>query len=133
MPALTISQVAREAGVRTSTLRYYESIGLLPIPERVSGRRRYDESVLQRISIIRTAQQAGFTLDELRVLFDDILSGGAPASEWHTLVQRKLQELNALLNNVQRMKHLLEDIMDCEDASLAECIFLTGERYREHQ
>ena len=60
--------------MRTSTLRYYESIGLLPAPQRVSGRRRYDAGVLQRLEIIRTAQQAGFTLAELRVLFDDILT-----------------------------------------------------------
>ncbi|MFN8565769.1 MAG: MerR family DNA-binding transcriptional regulator, partial [Anaerolineae bacterium] len=39
---MTISEVARRVGVRTSTLRYYESIGLLPAPKRVSGRRRYD-------------------------------------------------------------------------------------------
>ncbi|MFN8563711.1 MAG: MerR family transcriptional regulator [Anaerolineae bacterium] len=62
---MTISEVARRVGVRTSTLRYYESIGLLPAPKRVSGRRRYDSAVLQRLEIIRTAQQAGFTLAEL--------------------------------------------------------------------
>ena len=113
--ALSISQVARQAGVRPSTLRYYESIGLLPAPQRQSGRRRYDAGVFQRLEIIRTAQQAGFTLAELRVLFDDILTGASPATRWHELIGRKLQEMNALLLNVQSMKTLLEDIMRCDD------------------
>ncbi|MEP7294406.1 MAG: MerR family transcriptional regulator, partial [Chloroflexota bacterium] len=77
MAQLTISEVARQAGVRTSTLRYYESIGLLPEPARISGRRHYDADVLQRLEIIRTAQQAGFTLAELRVLFDDVLGSAS--------------------------------------------------------
>lgn len=129
MTQLTISQIARQAGVRPSALRYYERIGLLPTPARVSGKRRYDPAILQRIAIIRTAQQAGFTLDELRILFDDILAVSEPAARWHDLIQRKLQEMNTLLRNVQSMKNLLEDIMNCNDSELAECIYLTGQKH----
>lgn len=128
---MTISQVARLIGVRASTLRYYESIGLLPAPKRVSGRRRYDAAVLQRLEIIRTGQQAGFTLAELRILFDEVLASAAPAARWHELVQRKVEEMNGLLQNVQSMKSLLEDIMRCDDAELEDCIYWTGQRYRE--
>jgi len=130
MIGLSISQVARQAGVRPSTLRYYESIGLLPTPARSSNRRRYDASVLQRLEIIHTAQQAGFTLAELRVLFDDILTSAAPSAHWHDLIQRKLQELNLLLLNVQSMKSLLEDIMHCDGSELEECIYLTGQKHK---
>jgi len=125
---MSIGETARQAGIRPSALRYYESIGLLPEAVRVGGRRHYDESVLQRLAVIRTGQRAGFTLDELRLLFDDVLAG----ARWHDLIQRKLGELNALLNNVQSMKRLLEDIMECDDAALAECIYLTGQKHREH-
>jgi MerR family transcriptional regulator, redox-sensitive transcriptional activator SoxR len=124
---MSIGETARQAGLRASTLRYYESIGLLPEAARISGRRHYDESVLQRLEVIRTGQRAGFTLDELRLLFDDMLVGAG----WHELVQRKLHDLNALLNNVQRMKRLLEDIMECDDTALAECIYLTGQKHQE--
>lgn len=130
---LTITQVAEKSGVRASTLRYYESIGLLPEPPRVSGRRRYDEAVLQRLEIIRTAQQAGFSLTELRILFDEILpdtASPAPATRWHDLVQRKQRELNRLLLNVTSMKMLLDDIMRCDDAQLADCIFSTGQKHK---
>ena len=129
--SMSISQVARQAGVRPSTLRYYESIGLLPEPPRISGRRRYDASVLQRLEIIRTAQQAGFSLAELRVLLDDILTGASSHLDWHDLIQRKLQELTIMLTNVQNMKNLLEDIMRCDDNELADCIYWTGQKHRQ--
>jgi MerR family transcriptional regulator, redox-sensitive transcriptional activator SoxR len=130
MVGMKISEVARQAGIQPSTLRYYEEIGLLPQPQRVSGSRRYDESVLQRLAIIQTAQQAGFTLAEMRLLFDDILISSTPSMEWHDLVQRKLQELNVMLMNVQSMKNLLEDIMNCEAPQLAECIYSVGQKYK---
>jgi MerR family transcriptional regulator, redox-sensitive transcriptional activator SoxR len=130
MTQMTISQVAEQAGVRPSTLRYYESIGLLPAPARTSGRRRYDAGVLQRLEIIHTAQQAGFTLAEMRVLFDEILTSATPSDHWHDLIQRKVQEMNALLLNVQSMKNLLEDIMRCNDNELEDCIYWTGQRHK---
>jgi MerR family redox-sensitive transcriptional activator SoxR len=130
MTQMTISEVAQQAGVRPSTLRYYESIGLLPAPARVSGRRRYDAAVLQRLEIIRTAQQAGFTLAEMQVLLDDVLTSASPSDHWHDLIERKVQEMNALLLNVQSMKSLLEDIMRCNDNELADCIYWTGRKYR---
>jgi DNA-binding transcriptional MerR regulator len=131
MAEMSIHQVTRQTGVRPSTLRYYEEIGLLRPTRRVSGRRHYDESVLQRLALIQTGQQAGFTLAELGILLNQVLeSGGA---EWHELVDRKLQEMDALVRNIERMKRLLEDIMDCDDDSLAECIVLTGERHSSAQ
>ena len=133
MMEMSISQVAHQAGIRPSTLRYYEEIGLLPPPRRVSGRRQYDDSVFERLAIIQTAQQAGFTLAELRILLNDILATSSPSLQWHDLIQRKVQEMNKLLLNVQNMKSLLEDIMDCDDASLAECILLTGQQHQLFQ
>lgn len=131
MAQLTITQVAQQAGVAASTVRYYESIALLPEPARVSGRRRYEPDVLQKLEIIRTAQQAGFTLTELRTLFDEVLGSSAPAARWHELVQRKQREVNRLLLNVTSMKMLLEDIMGCDDAALADCIYWTGQKYKQ--
>jgi MerR family redox-sensitive transcriptional activator SoxR len=127
---LTISQVARQVGVRTSTLRYYEEIGLLAAPHRVSGQRRYDPNVLQRLAVIQTAQQAGFTLEEIRILFNDILPSSSPTPRWRDLVERKLDELNTMLLHVQSMKTLLEDVMNCGDPQLADCIYNTGQKYR---
>ena len=60
MEELTISEVAKRAGIRASAIRYYESIQLLPPPRRSAGRRRYNPDVLRRISFIQVAQAAGF-------------------------------------------------------------------------
>jgi MerR family redox-sensitive transcriptional activator SoxR len=130
MTEISISQVAQQTGLRPSALRYYEEIGLLSPTKRVGGRRYYNEDVFQRLAIIQTGQQAGFTLAELRVLLNDILAASSPSARWHDLIERKVREMNALLVNVQSMKNLLEDIMNCDDVSLAECIVLTGQRHR---
>ncbi|MEP7294015.1 MAG: hypothetical protein ABI835_19670, partial [Chloroflexota bacterium] len=74
-----------------------------------------------------------FTLAELRVLFDDVLGSASPAARWHELIQRKQREVNLLLLNVTRMKMLLEDIMRCDDAELADCIYWTGQKHREEE
>ena len=65
MEELTIGEVARRAGIRTSALRFYESIGLMPLPKRVSGRRRYEENTVQMLKIVQLAQDAGFTIAEI--------------------------------------------------------------------
>ncbi|MBA3870610.1 MAG: MerR family transcriptional regulator [Anaerolineae bacterium] len=128
---LSIGEVARQAGLLPTTLRYYESIGLLPDPARESGARRYNADVFQRLEMIRTAQQAGFTLAEVRVLFDEILWSDSPAAKWNTLIQRKLQEMDRMLANIQSMKQLLEDILGCDNDHLAECMFQTGQKHRQ--
>jgi len=51
-PALTIGEAARRAGVATSSIRYYERLGLLPQPERSHGQRRYDADVLGKLGFI---------------------------------------------------------------------------------
>lgn len=127
MAELSISEVTRQTGVPPSTLRYYEEIGLLSSKRRVAGKRHYDDSVLQRLALIQTGQKAGFTLAELGVLFNDVLASGIG---WHELISRKLMEMDVLLRNIENMKRLLEDIRNCDDAGLAECIVLTGQRYR---
>ena len=54
-PLLTIGQLADRAGLRTSHIRFYEKVGVLPEPDRVSGQRRYSPDVLHRLSIIDVA------------------------------------------------------------------------------
>lgn len=129
MSEMTISQVARQAGLRPSTLRYYEEIGLLPVARRRKGQRRYDSAILQRLAIIHTAQKAGFTLTEIAILVNDILPNPSPSPQWRDLLQRKLHELNMLLSHVQQMRSLLEDVMRCDDPELADCIYQAGQKH----
>jgi MerR family redox-sensitive transcriptional activator SoxR len=120
-PALTIGQVAARAGVRTSAIRYYEDVGVLPTPERVGGRRRYTVDVLRRLAIIDVAQRAGFTLAEVRELLGDG-SPSVPAYESvRGLAARKLPEIEALIERAQAVKRWLEVASACECSTLDVC------------
>jgi MerR family redox-sensitive transcriptional activator SoxR len=77
---LAIGEVAERARMSTSRIRFYEARGLLPVPERLAGKRRYDEDVFRRLAVIDAAQRVGFTLEEIR----DLLGSGhvrAPGTE----------------------------------------------------
>ncbi len=97
MAGLTLGEVARRAGVRTSTLRYYESIGVLSEPERVSGQRRYGPEVLEVVEFVRVAQQAGFKMAEIRTLLHGFSADTPPSVRWRALAREKLPEVEALI------------------------------------
>src|SRR3954464_12359765 len=103
---LRIGDVARRAGVRVSLIRYYEEIGLLPEAERVSGQRRYDETVLRRMAVIDVAQRAGLSLHEIRDLLEH---GNDPLSDrLRELAERRLPEIDALIARAQRVRTWLQ-------------------------
>ena len=120
-PELTIGEVARRAGVATSAIRYYESIGLLPEPERESGQRRYDESVIGKLAFVGVAQSAGFSLDEITELVEGVDDREGMAAPMRSLSARKLDEVAALLERTKAMKGWLEVAKECGCGSPAEC------------
>ncbi len=122
MEELTISEVAKRAGIRASAIRYYESIQLLPPPQRIAGRRRYNEDVLRRISFIQVAQAAGLTIAEIQTLMNELDSDMALSERWHTLARQKLTEVDALMHRVQGMKMILVKGLDCRCSNLDECM-----------
>ncbi len=122
MPAsLTIGEVARRAGVRASAIRYYEEAGLLEEPERVGGKRRYDEGVLRRLALIGGAKRAGFTLSEIRALLHGFPAGAGAAERWRALASEKLVEVDTAIAHLRETRELLEEALRCECASLDEC------------
>lgn len=122
-PNLTIGEVARQAGLHTSAIRYYEEIGVLPRPERVyGGHRRYSARVFQHLAFIHLAQQAGFSMAEIQTLvagFDETAPLGV---RWRTLAEQKLAELDVLITRAQRMKRVLEEGLRCQCLHLDECL-----------
>lgn len=121
MREYSIGEVAREAGVAASALRYYERMGLLPAPPRRSRQRRYDARVFGRLELIRLALQAGFSIGETRTFLCGFSGDTPPAARWRALAVRKLEEVNALMERAQRMKTLLESSFHCRCPSLADC------------
>ena len=127
MNELGIGVVARMAGVKPSTLRYYESIGLIPAPRRINRRRCYDAEILQRLALVQLAQQAGFTIAEIQTLFYGFAPDTPPAARWQTLARQKMTELDALIERAQHMKQVLETGLQCGCLKLEDCPIAPGD------
>ena len=116
---MTIGEVARRAGVKPTTLRFYESLGVLPEPERVSGQRRYTVDVLRRLAIIDVAQRAGCSLEEIAELFN---AADEPAFErLRAIAERKLPQIESLISRAQAVQRWLEVASACECQTLDVC------------
>ncbi|MCA2245084.1 MULTISPECIES: helix-turn-helix domain-containing protein [Mycobacterium] len=114
----TIGEISRETGVAATTLRYYEQIGLVPEPTRRGGQRRYDDSILSRLEVIALCKSAGFSLDEIQLLFADD-APGRPASR--ALAEAKLAEIDAQLESLARARAVIEWGMRCTCPSIDAC------------
>ena len=116
--ALPIGELAKRAGIATSAIRYYESIGLLPEPYRVSGQRRYGTETLDRLRFIAAAQRAGFTLQEIAELSRDF--------DVRALARRKLPEVRAQLEQARAQQRWLDVAAGCDCTSPDECSLFEG-------
>ncbi|MGH8241963.1 MAG: MerR family transcriptional regulator [Steroidobacteraceae bacterium] len=121
MNALSIGQVAKRTGVAASALRYYEESGILPPPARASGRRHYDADAIRRIDVLRFAQQAGFTLDEIKTLFHGFGAETPLSARWQSLARAKLVELDLLAKRIRKMKRALELGLKCGCVRVEDC------------
>ena len=122
MRSLSIGEVSRRTGVRASALRYYEAAGILPRPARAGGRRWYDAAAIRRIDVLRFAQQAGFTLEEIKVLFHGFGADTPLSARWQSLVRKKLSELDLLAARVRRMRHALLKASKCGCIRIEDCL-----------
>ncbi len=121
MNRLSIGEVGRRAGIAPSAIRYYESEGLLPDPARQSGRRVFDASVLERLRVIDLAKRSGFTIAEIRHLLGGFSAETPPGARWRALASSKLTELETRIAEAERMRALLEVVVQCECPSFSDC------------
>jgi len=120
---LTIGELAERGGVRTSTLRYYEDEGLLRPAARESGQRRYDESAVELLTVIRFCRALGFSLGEIRTLLSEPRTT-RKRTQWTSLVDEKLAELDESIARSKAMKKILQTSRDCECVDLEQCAAL---------
>jgi MerR family transcriptional regulator, redox-sensitive transcriptional activator SoxR len=117
---LTIGEVARRAGVPTSTLRYYDAEGLVAPAARVGGRRRYGPAALEQLATIRFCRTLGFTLDEIRTILA-APRGRAQKARWLRLVDAKIAELDAAVARAGALAAVLRASRDCDCVAVSEC------------
>lgn len=108
-------------GPATSAIRYYETAGLLPAPDRTSGRRSYDDAVLSRLAVIRFAQAGAFSLAEIRQLFSARPGEQPISARWKRLAAAKLVELDAVIARAEAMKRGLREALRCGCVEVEEC------------
>jgi MerR family transcriptional regulator, redox-sensitive transcriptional activator SoxR len=125
----TIGQVAAAVGVNTSAVRYYERRGVMPQPERASGQRRYRADAIARLRTIRAAQQVGLSLTEITQLLAGA-DNGQSAAVLRELAERRLPDVEALIERAQKMKGWLELAAECRCASLEVCDLFAADDLR---
>ena len=120
---LTIGELARRAGVATSALRYWEELGLLPAPARISGQRRYPESAVALVGIILLLRDVGFSLAEQKAL---MASRRAAPDEWRRLARRKLAELDEQIERIRAAHEAIDHGLKCPHEDIAQCPSFRG-------
>lgn len=106
----TIGGVARAAGVNVETVRYYQRVGLVPVPQRRHGGfREYPPEIAARVCFIKRAQQLGFTLAEVKQLL--ALEDGRNCGKARGLAMEKLAGVEARIADLGRMRRTLKDLI----------------------
>lgn len=123
--AFTISELARGAGVGVETVRFYQRKGLLfdPRPTATAssgGRRHYGDDEVRRLRFIRTAQRAGFTLEEIRELLELDRSDDRPRAR--AMAQARITALDERIAELQAARGSLEGLArECARSELGPC------------
>lgn len=113
--------MAKLTGKSAPTIRYYEQIGLLPQPVRLSGRRMYDPAAVRTLAVIETGQRAGLTLDEVKVLLSASPGDPAAIDRLREVAVRKLPETVTLIQRSELVRSWLEFATRCECPDLDQC------------
>jgi MerR family transcriptional regulator, redox-sensitive transcriptional activator SoxR len=121
MKLLTIGEVAKRTGLRSSALRYFEACGVLPAPARRSGRRVYGVDIIRSLAMLRFAQQVGFTLAEIKTLLRGMDPQASLSARWQAMARKKSTELDARIQQMRRMRQALELSLKCGCARIEDC------------
>lgn len=119
---MKIGQLAAQAGVNASAIRYYEKCGLLPPASRVGGQRRYPADALDRVLLIRLASDMDFTLAEIRLFLSGFRESAPVSERWRKLTKIKIEELETRLERTQRLLGVLHKLSHCRCVSLHQCV-----------
>ncbi|MCB1960964.1 MAG: MerR family DNA-binding protein [Rhodocyclaceae bacterium] len=111
MSSMTISQLARAAGVGVETVRYYQRRQLIATPATPGGIRRYSDAALSRLRFIRRAQELGFSLDEIADLLG--LDEHADRATARTIAREKLGQIETRIAHLEAMRAALRDLVSC--------------------
>jgi DNA-binding transcriptional MerR regulator len=120
---LSIGALAKEAGVKVPTIRYYEQIGLLEVPPRTEGQqRRYDPEAVRRLNFIRHSRELGFEIDDIRELLSLSAQPHRPCENADKITARHLDAVDLRIKQLTALRKELKRMLDdCHGGCVAEC------------
>jgi MerR family mercuric resistance operon transcriptional regulator len=107
LDGIPIGELSRQTGCKIETIRYYERIGLLPVPRRRGRYRFYDGGDVGRLTFVRRARELGFTLDEVRTLFGLAMGGQNACAEVRKISTAHLSDVRARISDLRAMERAL--------------------------
>lgn len=119
----TIGYLAKATDTKVETIRYYERIGLLPVPNRTAGNyRSYSNAHFGRLSLIRRARDLGFSIEQVRELLGLSDQRDRSCDAVDAIAREHLAEVERKLADLQALRRELRTIIDqCGCGTIAEC------------
>jgi MerR family transcriptional regulator, redox-sensitive transcriptional activator SoxR len=118
---MAIGEVAVLSGKAPSGIRYYEKLGLIAEPVRVSGRRRYQPEVVRTLAVIETAQRAGLSLGDIRLLLRAAPDDAPAVQGLRDVAERRLPVLHEAIARAELVRDWLESAAECRCPKLDDC------------
>lgn len=130
--SMTISLLAKDAGVPSSTIRYYERIGLVEPEDRSQGNYRlYGQESLRKVKFIRAAQAIGFTLDDVKALLSDDAGRTPKCGNVQTLIEERLDEIELRLKDLRHVRRVLTAALQkCKRQKKSDCCHVVESLHR---
>ena len=123
---MKISEIAKASGLTVKSIRYYESVGLLPNASRNdNGYRHYDDALLPTLRLISKARQAGFSVSECEELVALFNNPERHSAEVHEVVKGKIVLIDKQLKELGDIReHLVAMANTCANDSRSKCTIL---------
>ncbi|TRO25695.1 redox-sensitive transcriptional activator SoxR [Ectopseudomonas mendocina] len=119
---LTVGQVAERSGVAVSTLHFYETKGLIHSQRNAGNQRRYRRDVLRRVALIKVAQRLGIPLADIGLALSTLPCDHMPtAADWQQLSAQWQRDLDALIEQMTRLRDQLTGCIGCGCLSMQDC------------
>ncbi len=123
IPNLPIGTLAKQTGCKVETIRYYENVGVMPLPARsTGGQRRYTINHLNRLNFVRRARALGFTLNGVRDLLRLVDGADYTCAEVEALTLAHLDDVHGKIADLRKLERVLKDMASqCVGGTVPDC------------
>ena len=118
-----IGALSNRTGCNIETIRYYEKIGLMPMPERTSGgHRTYPSEQIKRLSFILRGRQLGFSIGEIRALLGVVDGGVLSCADVQSITEQHLRDVREKIADLRKLERTLATtVSQCSGTEVPEC------------